>query len=193
MLAAWHAAPPRPDEKVAAEQLEPVAWERGLEDLRLTGNLTMLRLLDLPAVLELRLPGTSGAHYVALTGAKEDHVLLMLDGETVPVDTALLDRLWFGEAHVFWRDFESLGRTFGTEARGPHVARLQRLLAQLGAYRGAASGVFDGATEAAVLEFQRSRLLVADCRVGRLTRIVLYAAGKGYQRPTLAAARGATS
>src|SRR5439155_7455921 len=82
MLAAWHAAPPRPDEKVAAEQLEPVAWERGLEDLRLTGNLTMLRLLDLPAVLELRLPGTSGAHYVALTGAKEDHVLLMLDGET---------------------------------------------------------------------------------------------------------------
>jgi hypothetical protein len=45
----------------------------------------------------------------------------------------------------------------------------------------------------AVLEFQRSRSLYPDARVGRLTRIVLYAASGGYQRPTLAAASGATS
>ena len=50
-----------------------------------------------------------------------------------------------------------------------------------------------GATEAAVLGFQRSRLLAPDCRVGRLTRIVLYAAAGGYQRPTLAAAGGGAS
>ena len=43
-----------------------------------------------------------------------------------------------------------------------------------------------------MLGFQRSRLLVPDCRVGRLTRIVLYAAGNGYQRPTLAVAGAAS-
>jgi peptidoglycan hydrolase-like protein with peptidoglycan-binding domain len=49
------------------------------------------------------------------------------------------------------------------------------------------NGVFDGQTEAAVLAFQRSRLLAPDGRVGKLTRIVLYGAAGGYARPTLGA------
>jgi len=184
VLAAWRVVPLRPDEKVP-DGLERVANERGLEDLRLTGNLSMLRLLDLPALLELRLPGTSGSRYVALSRMTDERVFLSIGGETVPIDAALLDRLWFGEAHVLWRDFETLGRTFGTEARGEPVARLQRLLTRAGAYTGPTSGEFDPSTEAAVIAFQRSRLLVPDCRVGRLTRIVLYAAVDGYERPML--------
>src|SRR5262249_48515732 len=185
VLAAWRVAPLRPDEKSAPEGFEHVANERGLEDLRLNGNLSMLRLLDLPALLELRLPGTSGSRYVALSRMTDDRVFLSVGGEAVPIDAALLDRLWFGEAHVFWRDFETLGRTFGTEAHGEPVARLQRLLTRAGVYTGPATGEFDPATEAAVIAFQRSRLLVPDCRVGRLTRIVLYAALDGYERPML--------
>jgi general secretion pathway protein A len=185
VLAAWRVAPLRPDEKPAPDGFARVANERGLEDLRLTGNLSMLRLLDLPALLELRLPGTSGARYVALTRMTDERVFLSVGGETVPIDAVLLDRLWFGEAHVLWRDFEALGRTFGTEARGEPVARLQRLLARAGVYGGPATGVFDPSTEAAVIAFQRSRLLVPDCRVGRLTRIVLYASVDGYERPML--------
>jgi general secretion pathway protein A len=189
VLGAWRVAPLRPDEKPAPDALERMANERGLEDLRLNGNLSMLRLLDLPALLELRLPGTSGSRYVALSRMTDDRVFLSVGGETVPIDAALLDRLWFGEAHVLWRDFEALGRTFGTEARGEPVARLQRLLARAGVYTGSASGVFDPSTEAAVVAFQRSRLLVPDCRVGRLTRIVLYAAVDGYERPMLGGKR----
>ena len=187
VLAAWRVAPLRPDEKPAPDGLERAANERGLEDLRLTGNLSMLRLLDLPALLELRLPGTSGSRYVALSRMTDERVFLSVGGETVPIDAALLDRLWFGEAHVLWRDFEALGRTFGTEARGEPVTRLQKLLTRAGVYTGPATGVFDPSTEAAVVAFQRSRLLVPDCRVGRLTRIVLYAAVDGYERPMLGA------
>ena len=185
VLAAWRVAPLRPDEKPAPDGIEHVANERGLEDLRLNGNLSMLRLLDLPALLELRLPGTSGSRSVALTRMTDDRVFLAIGGETVPIDAALLDRLWFGEAHVLWRDFEALGRTFGTEARGEPVARLQKLLARAGVYAGSATGDFDPPTADAVIAFQRSRLLVPDCRVGRLTRIVLYAAVDGYDRPML--------
>ena len=71
--------------------------------------------------------------------------------------------------------------------RGASVARLQGLLRKVGVYRGPLSGIFDTPTEAALIDFQRSRLLVPDGRVGRLTRIVLHAASGGYERPTLGA------
>jgi len=119
--------------------------------------------------------------------------VLSVDGGPVWADAAFLDRGWLGRAHILWRDFESLGRTFGAEARGPQVARLQRLLARVGAYGGAATGVFDPTTADAVLSFQRSRLLEADGRVGRFTRIVLYAAAGSYPRPSLAPGAGAPS
>jgi general secretion pathway protein A len=145
----------------------------------------MLRLLDLPAVIELRLPETGGPRYATVVGLGPECWLLSIDGENVTVGPEFLERYWFGQAHVFWRDFESLGRTFGPEARGVTVVRLQNLLRRAGAYEGPSTGQFDGATTTAVLDFQRSRFLTADARVGRLTRIVLYAAAGGYPRPTL--------
>ena len=184
ILAAWHARPLAADEPV---DLAQVAARRGLEDLPLVGNGSMLRLLDLPAILELRIPGADQPRAVALTGMSDGRSVLVIDGSPTPVDAAFLDRHWFGRAHVFWRDFETLGPAFGHESHGARVARLQALLGRIGAYGGKESGQFDPATEGAVLAFQRARFLAVDGRVGRLTRIVLYAAAGGYPRPTLGA------
>ena len=183
ILAAWHARPLAADEPV---DLAQVAARRGLEDLPLVGNGSMLRLLDLPAILELRIPGADQPRAVALTGMSDGRSVLVIDGSPTPVDAAFLDRHWFGAAHVLWRDFEGLGMTFGLGARGAHVTRLQGLLRRTGLYGGESTGEFDPATVAAVIDFQRSRLLIPDARVGRLTRIVLYAAAGGYPRPRLA-------
>jgi len=184
ILAAWHERPLAGDEPV---DLAHVAAGRGLEDLPLLGNGSMLRLLDLPAILELRVPGADQPRAVALTGMSDARAVLVVDGSPTPVDAAFLDRHWFGRAHVFWRDFETLGPAFGHESHGARVARLQMLLGRIGAYGGKESGQFDPATEGAVLAFQRARFLAVDGRVGRLTRIVLYAAAGGYPRPTLGA------
>ncbi len=184
ILAVWHERPLAGDEPV---DLAHVAAARGLEDLPLVGNGSMLRLLDLPAILELRLPGADQPRAVALTGMSEGRAVLVVGGSPTPVDAAFLDRHWFGRAHVFWRDFETLGPAFGRESHGARVARLQMLLGRIGAYGGKESGQFDPATEGAVLAFQRVRFLAVDGRVGRLTRIVLYAAAGGYPRPTLGA------
>jgi len=189
----WRVAGLRADEKPAPDRLVAIAAERRLDDLHLTGNLSMLRLLDLPAILELRVGEAHEPRWVALTAIDDSRAVLVVDGVRTPVDGTLLDRVWFGDAHVLWRDFEGLGPTFGTEARGTNVGRLQELLTRVGLYRGAATGVFDPATTAAVLDFQRSRLLVPDCRVGRLTRIILYATAGGYSRPTLGAGTGGAS
>ena len=186
LLAAWHTRPLADDETHVPDDLERVAWRRGLEDMRLTGNRSMLGVLDLPALLELRVPGASGPCYAALTGLDERRATLTIGSTPTTIDAGLLDLFWFGQAHVLWRDFEGLGMTFGLGARGAHVARLQALLRRAGLYGGEATGEFDPATVAAVLDFQRSRLLVPDARVGRLTRIVLYAAAGGYPRPRLA-------
>ena len=189
----WRVAALRADEKPSPERLAAIAAERRLDDLHITGNLSMLRLLDLPAILELRVGEAHEPRWIALTGVDDSRAVLLVDGVRTPVDGALLDRVWFGDAHVLWRDFEGLGPTFGTEARGTNVERLQDLLTRVGLYRGPATGVFDPSTAAAVIDFQRSRLLVPDCRVGRLTRIILYATAGGYTRPTLAAGTGGVS
>jgi general secretion pathway protein A len=185
LLAAWGVQRLRDDETPTAEALQPVASRRGLEALRLTGNLSMLRLLDLPALLVLRVPSTERPAYAVLRAVGDDGVTVAVGGETVRVAPEALDRVWLGDAHLLWRDFEWLGPTFGAEAAGTNVARLQTLLARAGVYAGTASGTFDEATQAAVLEFQRSRRLDPDCRVGRLTRIALYGATGDYPTPTL--------
>ncbi len=188
ILAAWHARPLAHDEPAGTADLARIAARRGLEDLPLVGNASMLRLLDLPAILELRVPGADQPREVLLTGMADGRALLVIDGHPTSVDTTFLDQHWFGEAHVLWRDFEGLGPTFGHGGHGAPVAHLQALLSRAGTYRGAQTGQFDAATEAAVLAFQRARFLSVDGRVGRLTRIVLYAAAGGYPRPTLGTA-----
>jgi hypothetical protein len=193
VLAAWQVAPLAGNELGAPDDLNRAAWRRGLETLPLTGNLSMLRLLDLPAILELQIPGANGVRFAALVGVDDRGATLMLDGSRVAVEPMALDRIWLGQARVLWRDFESLGFTLGPEDRGPAVVRLKELLARAGLYERTPGDGFDAETQRAVLDFQRSRLLVPDSRVGRFTRIVLYGAAGGYPRPTLADGSGAAS
>jgi hypothetical protein len=135
----------------------------------------MLRLLIFPALLSCA-RRTLRSPYTALIGIDDETVTLRVGGESLRVPPAVLDPVWFGDAHVFWRDFEWLGPTFGREASGTHVSRLQVMLAHAGMFDGPATGTFGDATAAAVVDFQRSRRLDPDCRIGRLTRIALYSA-----------------
>src|SRR5213078_678911 len=68
ILAAWRVPGLGADEAEVPAQLEPMAWRRGLEVIPLTGNLSMVRLLDLPALLELRVPGATEPRYAGLLG-----------------------------------------------------------------------------------------------------------------------------
>jgi general secretion pathway protein A len=192
IFAAWGVRPLDPGEPARPMDFEAAARRRGLEHLGLACNTGMLRLLDLPAIIELQIAGASWPRYAALVSMSGAQTVLAVDGQRGAIDPSFLDRAWFGRARVFWRDFDGLGpATLGADARGEQVRRLQTLLRRSGAYHGPDTGVYDPATAAAVLDFQRSRFLLADGRVGPLTRIVLYGAAGGHPRPTLAA--GGTS
>jgi general secretion pathway protein A len=194
LLGAWHADPLGADETAGHATFAQAAGRRGLEYTALAGSVRLLRLLDLPVVLELHLPGAAGPRYAALMTLDDTGALLAADGRPAEVDRAFLDLFWLGQAHVLWRDFEALGRTtIEPASAGPGVRKLQQLLRRAGAYAGPETGVFDDATTEAVLGFQRDRFLVTDARVGRLTRLMLYAAAGGYRRPSLGAGPQGTS
>jgi general secretion pathway protein A len=195
VLRAWQVPPVSADETVMPDDFARIADRRGLEYLALRGNTAMLRLLDVPAVLELQLPGASGPRYAALVGLRDGAPLVAAgDGAPVAVSQALLEHAWYGQAHVFSRDFEALGPgTLSGHSRGARVTRLQGLLKRVGTYGGEESGLYDAATASAVLDFQRSRYVSADGIVGRLTRVALYAAAGGYPRPTLSEVVGDSS
>ncbi|TMA60308.1 MAG: peptidoglycan-binding protein [Deltaproteobacteria bacterium] len=191
VFAAWGVRLLAPREPADARAFTGAAVRRGLEHLLVSSNGTLLRALDLPAILELNPPDAAGLRYAAVVNLSTTGATLVIGDATGAVDRAFLDRAWFGRAHVFWRDFDGIGALTGASSGG--VRRLQTLLRRAGIYHGPETGVFDEATRVAVLEFQRARFLVADGLPGPLTRILLYDVAGGYTRPTLGAGGGGTS
>ena len=194
VLRAWQVPPLAAEEQATTADFTRIAERRGLEHLALTGNTAMLRLLDVPVVLELQLPGATGPRYAALISMRDGvPVLAVGDGAPATVKPALLERAWYGQAYVLSRDFEGLGPgTLDGHSRGapgqppPGAAQADRRL-----WRDRRAACSIAATAAAVLDFQRSRYVSADGIVGRLTRVALYAAAGGYPRPTLTASPSA--
>jgi len=186
LFATWNAEPLAPGEVASPNDFEAAARRRGLEHVVLKGNAGMLRLLDVPAVLELHFPGGAGLRYGALLGVDGQRWTLASDGRHFAVDSDFLSDYWYGFAHLVWRDFDQLGpKDLGPGTNGPAVERLQALLQLAGVYRGPVSGSFDQATSEAVLAFQRSHFLQPDGWVGPLTRLSLYATAGARERPSL--------
>jgi general secretion pathway protein A len=171
VLSTWSAAPLATAELADAATLPAIAARRGLEHVAIDGNAGLLRLLDLPAVLELHLEGADGPRWAAIVSVSDGRWRLAAAGHEAPVDLAYLEAHWLGRAHVFWRDFERLGPARAETERGPDVERLRGLLER--------SGV------ASVRDFQREHRLEVDGLAGPLTRIVLYATVGGYASPSL--------
>lgn len=191
LLAVWGSPPLQQDETASEEDLESVAWRRGLQVLRLTANQSMIRVLDLPAVLVLRLPGTERPRHATLTELDTSRAVLSRGGTSITAEADLLERFWSGQAYVFWRDFDGFAPRLARGARGVAVARLQTRLRRAGVLQEARTGLFDATTEASLRSFQSAHRLDPDGIVGPLTGIVLYGAA-GELQPSLVIRRPVT-
>ena len=171
----------------APDDLETVVLAARAAGVQLTANRSMLQLLDLPALLVVRLPGTPEQRWWPSAGStsprhggrgrRPRHRRHRHAGGVLG-----------GQAHVLWRDFDGLGPGLQAGARGPAVAQLQGLLRRAGIVDFEPTGTFDAGTARAVVDFQRRHRLDADGVVGPLTRIVLYGAAADRRRPGLAIA-----
>jgi general secretion pathway protein A len=186
LLAAWNVEPLRKDEIGGPRlDLQTIATRRGLRYLPTSGTLSRLAMLNVPAILELSLPDTGQRRFAVLAGIAGSKAVVRFKEMGTLLTPQDIDRVWLGDAHVLWRDFENLSPRVLPGSAGPEVERLQKLLARVGVYPAEPSLTYDTATTEAIARFQRSHRLIPDGIVGPLTKIVLYGAVADYQHPRL--------
>lgn len=189
LLRAWEAAPLAPAEASSPTiDLTRIARARGLEYLPIQGNLNLLRVLDLPAILELAPEDGSAPRFVTVERLHDDLATVSVGRTPIDISTDVLGEAWFGKAHLFWQDIDRLGPMLRMGTSSPAVARLHELLKSAAVYSGTPTSTFANATQEAVLRFQRSKKLDADGKVGPMTMIALYQSVSGDRLPHLGAA-----
>ena len=188
LLRAWKVKPLSAREAASqALDLPGIARARGLEYLSFYGNLNLLRVLDLPAILEIAPEDGSPSRFVTVDRLDDSRANVMVGRTTTEITPAVLAEAWFGRAHLFWRDFDRLGPVLAIGSSSNAVRRLHELLRAASAYDGTGSSLFAPETEQAVIQFQRTRRLFADGKVGPLTMIALYQKVDADRLPHLAA------
>jgi general secretion pathway protein A len=168
--------------------LQLLGARRGLRYLAAEMTPALIVLIDLPAVIELRLPTTGETRYVLLEQLSGDSATLVAD-KSMTVARHSVEALWTGNAHILWRDAERLSRALIPDSEGQAVGTLQALLTEAGVYHGPISAVYDEETQTAVRQFQESRGLTSNGVAGTVTQIVLYNSLDRFRRPSLATGR----
>jgi general secretion pathway protein A len=159
--------------------------EAGLRCLVSRGTWHTLRMLQLPALLELQSP-EGRARWVVLTRLGERTATVDLGPRALHVTLEELGRHWHGTFVVFWRPPVAVSRVLVPGQRGPDVAWVRRLLRAVdGGSDGDAADVFDESLRHRIQAFQRSRGLAADGIVGEETLAHLTTAAEPLPRPRL--------
>jgi hypothetical protein len=186
LIELWTGASLAPTEIASGTlDLQLLGARRGLRYLAAEMTPALVVLIDLPAVIELRLPASGETRYVLLERLSGDSVTLVAD-RPMTVGRRSVETLWTGKTHLLWRDAERLSRALIPGSEGPAVSKLQLLLTEAGVYHGQVSAVYDDETQAAVRQFQASRGLTTNGVAGIVTQIVLYNSLDRFRRPSLA-------
>jgi general secretion pathway protein A len=162
----------------------------GLRCLARTGTWTVLRRLDLPAILELTTPDGK-KHHVVLTALGGERATLRIDDLRVTMPTAEVERFWDGAFATVWKSPVAGPLPLQPGMRGRDVVWLRR---QLGALDGrapsiTASQVYDDELKRRVAAFQQVESLTPDGIAGEETLVRLAAAVPGASGPSLSAAQ----
>ena len=149
--------------------------QNGLQILQVMADPDLLRKLNLPAILDLRLPGSSSPRYAALVKI-QDQTFVFSDPERgyIPWDYSQIKPYWSGAAYLPWRDFLGYDRVIQYGSSGDAVVSLKTFLRDLG-YEGIEIGpLYDEKTIMVVKGVQAKHGIPTDGLVGPLTKIVLY-------------------
>lgn len=191
LAALWGAAPvPEEQELTFPQGGGRAASERSLSLTPFRGSVDTLRAMDVPLLLELSLPGTTGHRYLALVSVEDGSASIsppLAGRDTLTLNE--LRELWFGHGYILWKNSMNLPYLLNPGMTGPGVAGVQRLLQEAGVSGGEVNGIFDEKTISAVTVFQRRRGIAQDGRVGPQTLLLLYQEGLDGQTPRLGAAK----
>ena len=158
----------------------------GLRCLSRTGTWTVLRRLNLPAILELATPD-GRKHHVVLVSLDAERATLEIGSRRVTPPSVAVERFWDGAFVMIWKSPVTGPLPLQPGMGGRDVAWLrQRLGALDGKPTGAkANQIYDDELKRKVAVFQQVESLIPDGIAGEETLVRLVATAPGANAPSL--------
>jgi len=162
----------------------------GLRCLSRTGTWTVLRRLNLPAVLELATPD-GAKHYVVVSELDGDRATLQIGERRMTLPKVEIERFWDGPFVMVWKAPLTGPLPLQSGMRGRDVVWLREKLAAIDGGPSAAAGgaLYDDDLKKRVASFQQGESLTPDGIAGEETLVRLAAAGQGGSIPSLTGVR----
>jgi len=152
------------------------AKHNGLLIRRIQGNFNTVKQLNLPAILELYVPGDLSPVYLTLS--RIDYTKITLSGGernvAIKSEQKDLESYWSGVAYIPWKNFLSLKGTIPFDSPKDSIITLKELMQDIGFNEIEISPFYDEQTQQAVREIQKKYGIQIDGIVGSTTKIALY-------------------
>ncbi len=152
------------------------AKQNGLLIRRVEGDLSLVKKLNLPAILELYLPKDLSPIYLTLTKIDSNKIKFKSGGKDnmIEVGPNELESYWSGVAYIPWKNFLSISGTIPLDSKKDSIMTLKMLLRDIGFNEIEISPFYDQRTRQAIKEIQKKYAIRIDGIVGSTTKIVLY-------------------
>ena len=162
----------------------------GLRCLSRAGTWTVLRRLNLPAILELTTP-EGRKYHVVLTGLDGDWATLEIGARQVTLPSSEVERFWDGPFTMIWRSPVTGSVPLQPGMSGRDVSWLRQRLGALDGQPATARAnqIYDDELKRRVAVFQQGEALMPDGIAGEETLVRLVATASGANGPTLTAER----
>lgn len=152
------------------------AKQNGLLIRRINGSFNTVKQLNLPAILELYVPGELSPVYLTLS--KVDYTKITLRGGerdvAIKSEQKDLKSYWSGVAYIPWKNFLSLTGTIPLDSSKESIIALKELMQDIGFNEIDISPFYDEQTQQAVREIQKKYSIQIDGVVGSTTKIALH-------------------
>ncbi len=158
----------------------------GLRCLARTGTWTVLRRLNLPAILELATPD-GRKHHVVLASLDGERATLEIGSRRVTLPSAEVERFWDGPFVMIWKSPVTGPLPLQPGMGGRDVAWLRQRLGALDGQPIAAKAnqIYDDELKRKVAVFQQVESLIPDGIAGEETLVRLVATAPGANGPSL--------
>ncbi len=149
---------------------------QGLELLTVENDFSLIRKLNLPAILQFYSPSKQSTVYMALTHLTKNRLSLKKDSETNAVDVHLNEMIlyWTGIAYVPWKNYLTGTDVISANSADESVIALKLLLNDIGFDMDKMNTDYNATVLTAVKTIQQKNRIRVDGIVGPVTKIVLF-------------------